>query len=95
MLRTRKALRFVAATIRRAITITRLAGRIAAPLLDLFVRLWLGGIFWALGIASMIGMEEPQNWATTAYTHRVAGFGETIELVSALLRAASSTQLSP
>ena len=87
MPRTRKALRFVAATIRRASTIARLAGRIAAPLLDLFIRLWLGGIFWALGIASMIGMDGPQNWATTAYlsTHGVAGLGETIELVCALL----------
>jgi NADH dehydrogenase FAD-containing subunit/uncharacterized membrane protein YphA (DoxX/SURF4 family) len=70
-------------TIRRAGEATRIAETTAGPLLDVFIRLWLAGIFWASGMANL------QSWSTTLYlaTHEypmtaaAAWLGEAIEIV--------------
>jgi NADH dehydrogenase/putative oxidoreductase len=40
---------------------TRLAERTLGPLLDLFIRLWLAGIFWASGMVKL------QSWNIALY----------------------------
>ena len=70
-------------TIRRAGEATRIAETTAGPLLDVFIRRWLAGIFWASGMANL------QSWSTTLYlaTHEypmtaaAAWLGEAIEIV--------------
>jgi NADH dehydrogenase/putative oxidoreductase len=79
--------RFAAVTIRWASDATRIAERTFGPLLDVLIRLWLGGIFWASGMVKL------QSWATALYlsAHEypvswldpvtAAWLGETIEIV--------------
>ena len=74
-------------TIRRASDVSRIAERTVGPLLDLFIRLWLSGIFWASGMVKL------QSWTTALYlsAHEypvswldpvtAAWLGETIEIV--------------
>ena len=50
-----------AVTIRRARDVSRIAERTVGPLLDLFIRLWLAGIFWASGMVKL------QSWTTALY----------------------------
>ena len=52
---------FAAVTVRWASDVSRFAERTVGPLLDLFIRLWLGGIFWASGMAKL------QSWTTALY----------------------------
>ena len=56
--------------VRWAIDATRIAEKTAGPLLDVFIRLWLAGIFWASGMAKL------QSWSTaldvTAHECRVS-----------------------
>jgi hypothetical protein len=47
--------------IRRASDATRIAEKTVGPLLDLFIRLWLAGIFWAFGMVKL------QNWTIALY----------------------------
>src|SRR6516164_11755109 len=66
---------------------TRLAERTLGPLLDLFIRLWLAGIFWASGMVKL------HSWTTALYlsAHEypvswmdpvtAAWLGESIEIV--------------
>jgi uncharacterized membrane protein YphA (DoxX/SURF4 family) len=74
-------------TIRWASDVSRIAERTVGPLLDLFIRLWLAGIFWASGMVKL------QSWTTALYlaAHEypvswidpitAAWLGETIEIV--------------
>jgi NADH dehydrogenase FAD-containing subunit/uncharacterized membrane protein YphA (DoxX/SURF4 family) len=74
-----------AVTMHWATDVVRIAEKTLGPLLDLFMRLWLAGIFWASGMAKL------QNWTITLYfsTHPVswldpvtaAWLGEGIEIV--------------
>jgi NADH dehydrogenase/putative oxidoreductase len=41
--------------------VSRIAERTVGPLLDLFIRLWLAGIFWASGMVKL------QSWTTALY----------------------------
>ena len=78
---------FAAVTIRWASDATRIAEKTAGPLLDVLIRLWLGGIFWASGMVKL------QSWTTALYlsAHEypvswldpvtAAWLGETIEIV--------------
>ena len=56
--------------VRWAIDATRIAEKTAGPPLDVFIRLWLAGIFWASGMAKL------QSWSTaldvTAHECRVS-----------------------
>src|SRR5271169_4301885 len=79
--------RLAAVTIRWASDATRIAERTVGPLLDVLIRLWLAGIFWASGMAKL------QSWTTALYlsAHEypvswldpvtAAWLGETIEIV--------------
>jgi NADH dehydrogenase/putative oxidoreductase len=68
-------------TIRWAGEATRIAETTAGPLLDVFIRFWLAGIFWASGMTNM------ELWSTTFYlaAHEypmtAAWLGEAIEIV--------------
>jgi uncharacterized membrane protein YphA (DoxX/SURF4 family) len=53
--------RLAAVTIRWASDATRIAEKTVGPLLDLFIRLWLAGIFWASGMVKL------QSWTTALY----------------------------
>jgi uncharacterized membrane protein YphA (DoxX/SURF4 family) len=65
----------------------RIAEKAVGPLLDLFIRLWLAGIFWASGMVKL------QNWAMALYLSAhdypvswldpvtAAWLGETIKIV--------------
>jgi len=76
-----------AVTVRWASEVSRIAERTVGPLLDLFIRLWLSGIFWASGMVKL------QSWTTALYlsAHEypvswldpvtAAWLGETIEIV--------------
>jgi NADH dehydrogenase/putative oxidoreductase len=76
-----------AVTVRWASEVSRIAERTVGPLLDLFIRLWLAGIFWASGMVKL------QSWTTALYlsAHEypvswldpvtAAWLGETIEIV--------------
>ena len=87
MSRTSKAPRPAAVTIRWASNAVRIAEKTVGPLLDLFIRLWLAGIFWASGMVKL------QNWTIALYlsAHEypvswldpvtAAWLGETIEIV--------------
>jgi len=61
MSRTSKAPRPAAVTIRWASNAVRIAEKTVGPLLDLFIRLWLAGIFWASGMVKL------QNWTIALY----------------------------
>src|SRR5271169_489578 len=50
-----------AVTVRWASEVSRIAERTVGPLLDLFIRLWLAGIFWASGMVKL------QSWTTALY----------------------------
>jgi uncharacterized membrane protein YphA (DoxX/SURF4 family) len=52
----RLTIHLFATTIGWARDATRLAERTLGPLLDLFIRLWLAGIFWASGMVKL------QSW---------------------------------
>ena len=76
-----------AAMIRWASNATRVTEKSVGPLLDLFIRLWLGGIFWSSGMVKL------QNWTIALYlsAHEypvswldpvtAAWLGESIELI--------------
>src|SRR5271155_631986 len=76
-----------AVTVRWASEVSRISERALGPLLDLFIRLWLAGIFWASGMVKL------QSWTTALYlsAHEypvswldpatAAWLGETIEIV--------------
>src|SRR5271169_2804020 len=76
-----------AVTVRWASEVSRIAERTVGPLLDLFIRLWLAGIFWTSGMVKL------QSWTTALYlsAHEypvswldpvtAAWLGETIEIV--------------
>ena len=79
--------RLAAVTIRWASDATRIAEKTVGPLLDLFIRLWLAGIFWASGMVKL------QSWTIALYlsAHEypvswldpvtAAWLGEAIEIV--------------
>ena len=79
--------RLAAVTIRWASDATRIAEKTTGPLLDVFIRLWLAGIFWASGMVKL------QSWTTALYlsAHEypvswldpvtAAWLGEAIEIV--------------
>jgi NADH dehydrogenase/putative oxidoreductase len=74
-------------TVRWASDVSRFAERTFGPLLDVLIRLWLAGIFWASGMVKL------QSWTTALYlsAHEypvswldpvtAAWLGETIEIV--------------
>jgi NADH dehydrogenase FAD-containing subunit/uncharacterized membrane protein YphA (DoxX/SURF4 family) len=74
-------------TVRWASDVSRFSDRALGPPLDLFIRLWLAGIFWASGMVKL------QSWTTALYlsAHEypvswldpvtAAWLGETIEIV--------------
>ena len=84
---TSKAAHLAAVTIRWASEAVRIAEKTVGPLLDLFIRLWLTGIFWASGMVKL------QSWTTALYlsAHEypvswldpvtAAWLGEAIEIV--------------
>jgi NADH dehydrogenase/putative oxidoreductase len=84
---TSKAAHLAAVTIRWASEAVRIAEKTVGLLLDLFIRLWLAGIFWASGMVKL------QNWTIALYlsAHEypvswldpvtAAWLGETIEIV--------------
>lgn len=76
--------------------LARIAGRIAAPLLDLIIRLWLAGILWAIGITAMAGMEMPQSWTMTTdlSAHAAALVGPSQLLCALLLTLGLATRLA-
>ena len=47
---TSRAAHLAAVTIRWASDAVRIAEKTVGPLLDVFIRLWLAGIFWASGM---------------------------------------------
>jgi uncharacterized membrane protein YphA (DoxX/SURF4 family) len=53
--------RLAAVTIRWASDATRIAEKTTGPLLDVFIRLWLAGIFWASGMVKL------QSWTIALY----------------------------
>jgi uncharacterized membrane protein YphA (DoxX/SURF4 family) len=79
--------RLAAVTIRWASDATRIAEKTVGPLLDLFIRLWLAGIFWTSGMVKL------QSWTIALYlsAHEypvswldpvtAAWLGEAIEIV--------------
>jgi uncharacterized membrane protein YphA (DoxX/SURF4 family) len=85
--RTSRAAHLAAVMVRWASDATRIAEKTIGPLLDVFIRLWLAGIFWASG------MVKPQNWTIALYlsAHEypvswldpatAAWLGEAIEIV--------------
>jgi len=87
MSRTSKAAHLAAVMVRWANDATRIAEKTIGPLLDLFIRLWLAGIFWASGMVKL------QNWTIALYlsAHEypvswldplaAAWLGEAIEIV--------------
>src|ERR1700751_1110352 len=50
-----------AATTRWVGDVMRVAKKTTGPLLDVFIRLWLAGIFWASGMVKL------QSWTTALY----------------------------
>ena len=77
----------MATTIGWARDATRLAERTLGPLLDLFIRLWLAGIFWASGMVKLQSWnialylsahEYPVSWMDPV---TAAWLGESIEIV--------------
>jgi len=84
---TSKATHLAALTIRWASEAVRITEKTVGPLLDLFIRLWLAGIFWASGMVKL------QSWTIALYlsAHEypvswldpvtAAWLGETIEIV--------------
>ena len=78
---------FAAVTVRWASDVSRFVQKTAGPLLDVLIRLWLGGIFWSSGMVKL------QSWTTALYlsAHEypvswldpvtAAWLGETIEIV--------------
>ena len=48
-------------TVRWASDVCRFAEKTGGPLLDVFIRIWLGGIFWASGMVKL------QSWPTALY----------------------------
>jgi uncharacterized membrane protein YphA (DoxX/SURF4 family) len=87
MSRISQAAHFAAVTIRWATDAMRIAEKTVGPLLDVFIRLWLAGIFWASGMVKL------QNWSIALYLSAhdypvswldpvtAAWLGETIEIV--------------
>ena len=61
MSRTSKAARLAAVMVRWASDAVRIAEKTVGPLLDLFIRLWLAGIFWASGMVKL------QSWTIALY----------------------------
>ena len=61
MSRTSKATHLAALTIRWASEAVRITEKTVGPLLDLFIRLWLAGIFWASGMVKLL------SWTTALY----------------------------
>jgi uncharacterized membrane protein YphA (DoxX/SURF4 family) len=84
---TSKGAHLAAVAVRWTSDVSRIAERMVAPLLDLFIGLWLAGIFWASGMVKL------QSWTTALYlsAHEypvswldpvtAAWLGETIEIV--------------
>jgi uncharacterized membrane protein YphA (DoxX/SURF4 family) len=82
-----KAAHPAADTIQWMSNATRITEKAVGPLLDLFIRLWLAGIFWASGMVKL------QSWTIALYlsAHEypvswldpvtAAWLGETIEIV--------------
>jgi hypothetical protein len=52
---------FAAVTVRWASDVSRFTQKTAGPLLDVLIRLCLGGIFWASGMVKL------QSWTTALY----------------------------
>jgi uncharacterized membrane protein YphA (DoxX/SURF4 family) len=87
MARTSKGAHLAAVMVRWASEATRIAEKTVGPLLDVYIRLWLAGIFWASGMAKL------QSWTITLYlsAHEypvswldpvtAAWLGETVEIV--------------
>ena len=87
MSRISQAAHLAAVTIRWAIDAMRIAEKTVGPLLDVFIRLWLAGIFWTSGMVKL------QNWTIALYlsAHEypvswldpatAAWLGEAIEIV--------------
>ena len=48
-----KGAHLAAVAVRWTSDVSRIAERMVAPLLDLFIRLWLAGIFWASGMVNL------------------------------------------
>jgi NADH dehydrogenase FAD-containing subunit/uncharacterized membrane protein YphA (DoxX/SURF4 family) len=85
--RTSRAAHLAAVMVRWASDATRIAEKTIGPLLDVFIRLWLAGIFWTSGMVKL------QNWTIALYlsAHEypvswldpatAAWLGEAIEIV--------------
>ena len=85
--RTSNGAHLAAVMVRWASEATRIAEKTVGPLLDVYIRLWLAGIFWASGMVKL------QNWTIALYlsAHEypvswldpvtAAWLGETIEIV--------------
>jgi hypothetical protein len=58
---TSEAARLAAVMVRWASDATLIAAKTVGPLLDVFIRLWLAGIFWASGMVKL------QNWTIALY----------------------------
>jgi uncharacterized membrane protein YphA (DoxX/SURF4 family) len=58
---TSKGAHLAAVAVRWASDVSRIAERVVAPLLDLLIRLWLAGPFWASGMVKL------QSWTTALY----------------------------
>src|SRR6267143_5423107 len=91
MSRASTTVHLAAMVIRWASNAVRIAEKTVGPLLDLFIRLWLTGIFWASGMVKL------QSWTTALYlsAHEypvswldpvtAAWLGETIEMAMSYL----------
>ena len=87
MARTSKGAHLAAVMVRWASEATRIAEKTVGPLLDVYIRLWLAGIFWASGMVKL------QSWTIALYlsAHEypvswldpvtAAWLGETVEIV--------------
>jgi uncharacterized membrane protein YphA (DoxX/SURF4 family) len=84
---TSEVARLAAVMVQWARDATRIAAKTVGPLLDVFIRLWLAGIFWASGMVKL------QNWTIALYLSAhdypvswldpvtAAWLGEAIEIV--------------
>jgi hypothetical protein len=61
MARTSKGAHLAAVMVRWASEATRIAEKTVGPLLDVYIRLWLAGIFWASGMVKL------QSWTIALY----------------------------
>jgi NADH dehydrogenase FAD-containing subunit/uncharacterized membrane protein YphA (DoxX/SURF4 family) len=84
---TARAIDRIAKTIRSAGEATRIAETAAGPLLDVFIRLWLAGIFWASGMTNLYLWTTTFYLAAHEYPMTAAWLGEAIEIVGPPLLA--------